>query len=291
MSGPRLLDRRVLVVGAGTQPSDDVSAPIGNGRAISVLAAREGANVICADRDVAAAEATAALVRGEGGEASVVHADVSTEEGCIDLIAAIDEVGLDGVVLNVGIGRGRGLAGTSAEDWDLTLAVNLRAHFLIAREVLPRLGEGSALVFIGSVAGLQPGSRLPAYDASKAGLLGLCRHVALEGARRGVRANLVAPGLIDTPMGRVASRGRASRDRTARAARPAGLGVGGGGRHCLPPLARRQLHHRPSPRRRRRPRIDLVVFPRMVSRFRAPWRAHSTRNRVRSRSMERSSWN
>ena len=163
---------------------------------------------------MAAAEATAALIRGEGGEASVVHADVSTEEGCIDLIAATDEVALHGVVLNVGIGRGRGLAGTSAEDWDLTLAVNLRAHFLIAREVLPRLGEGSALVFIGSVAGLQPGSRLPAYDASKAGLLGLCRHVALEGARRGVRANLVAPGLIDTPMGRVASRGRASRDST-----------------------------------------------------------------------------
>ena len=75
-------------------------------------------------------------------------------------------------------------------DWDATFAVNLRAHFLIAREVLPKLGEGAALVFIGSVAGLQPGSRLPAYDASKAGLVGLCRHVALEGARQGVRANL-----------------------------------------------------------------------------------------------------
>src|SRR5262249_9515592 len=73
--------------------------------------------------------------------------------------------------------------------------------------------EGGAIVFISSVAGLQPGSRLPAYDASKAGLLGLCRHVALEGARRGVRANVIAPGLIDTPLGRVASRGRPSRDR------------------------------------------------------------------------------
>ena len=69
-------------------------------------------------------------------------------------------------------------------------------------------------MFISSVAGLTPGSRLPAYDASKAGLLGLCRHVALEGARQGVRANVVAPGLIDTPMGRWASRGRPSRDRT-----------------------------------------------------------------------------
>ena len=67
---------------------------------------------------------------------------------------------------------------------------------------------------LGSVAGLQPGSGLPAYDASKAGLVGLCRHVALEAARRGVRANVVAPGLIDTPLGRSASRGRPSRDRT-----------------------------------------------------------------------------
>ena len=67
---------------------------------------------------------------------------------------------------------------------------------------------------VASVAGLQPGSRLPAYDASKAGLIGLCRHVALEGARRGVRANVVAPGLIDTPLGRLATRGRPARERT-----------------------------------------------------------------------------
>ena len=79
---------------------------------------------------------------------------------------------------------------------------------------LPRLAEGGAIVFISSVAGLQPGSRLPAYDASKAGVIGLCRHVALEGARRGVRANVVAPGLIDTPLGRWASRGRPARTRT-----------------------------------------------------------------------------
>jgi NAD(P)-dependent dehydrogenase (short-subunit alcohol dehydrogenase family) len=82
------------------------------------------------------------------------------------------------------------------------------------RAVFPHLPDGAALVFISSVAGLQPGTRVPAYDASKAGLLGLCRHVAMEGARRGIRANVIAPGLIDTPMGRLASRGRPSRDRT-----------------------------------------------------------------------------
>jgi NAD(P)-dependent dehydrogenase (short-subunit alcohol dehydrogenase family) len=69
-------------------------------------------------------------------------------------------------------------------------------------------------VFVSSVAGLVPGSRLPAYDASKAGLFGLSRHVALEGARRGVRANIVVPGLIDTPLGRLATKGRPERDKT-----------------------------------------------------------------------------
>ena len=216
MSGPRLAGRRVLVVGAGTQPSDDPDPPVGNGRAIAVLAAREGASVVCGDRDPTAAEETALLVRREGGTASVVVGDVTSEEECAGLVSATtaDGLELDGLVLNVGIGRGRGLAGTSAHDWDATLAVNLRGHFLVAREALPHLSDGGAIVFISSVAGLQPGSRLPAYDASKAGLIGLCRHVALEGARRGVRANVVAPGLIDTPMGRWASRGRPSRERT-----------------------------------------------------------------------------
>ena len=201
-------------MGAGTQPSDDADAPVGNGRAIAVLAAREGASVLCADRDSEAAERTATWIRDEGGTAEVLVGDVASEEECAELVASAAAEPLDGLVLNVGIGRGGGLAHTSAQDWDATFAVNLRAHFLIARDALPRVTEGGAMVFISSVAGLQPGSRLPAYDASKAGLIGLCRHVALEGARRGVRANVVAPGLIDTPLGRLASRGRPARERT-----------------------------------------------------------------------------
>jgi NAD(P)-dependent dehydrogenase (short-subunit alcohol dehydrogenase family) len=212
MTDARLVGRRILVVGAGTQPSDDVDAPIGNGRAISVAAGREGAFVVCADRDHEAAQETAALIAKEGASASVVVADVSSEEGCSELIDAAGPI--DGLVLNVGIGMGAGLSGTTTKDWDTTFAVNLRSHFLITRDALPRLGEGSSIVYIASVAGLQPGSRLPAYDASKAGVIGLCRHVALEGARRTVRANVIAPGLIDTPLGRLASRGRPSRDRT-----------------------------------------------------------------------------
>jgi NAD(P)-dependent dehydrogenase (short-subunit alcohol dehydrogenase family) len=216
-----LAEHAVLVVGAGTRPSPEPDPPVGNGRAIAVIAARSGATVICADRDADAARATAALVEEEGAPAHVVVGDVRQADDCRAIVeqaaelAAAGERGLTGLVLNVGIGQGSpGPGGTTADDWDATLSVNLRAHFLLSEAALPRLGDGSAIVLVGSLAGLRPGSRLPAYDASKAGLIGLCRYLALEGAHRGVRANVVAPGLIDTPLGRVASAGRPSRSRT-----------------------------------------------------------------------------
>jgi NAD(P)-dependent dehydrogenase (short-subunit alcohol dehydrogenase family) len=213
MSTLDLAGRRIVVVGAGTQPSDEPDPPMGNGRAVTLRAAGGGAEVVCVDRDAGAARDTASLVESAGGRASVVVADVASEEDCARLVAE-SGTPIDGLVLNVGIGRGAGLRGTSAADWDTTFAVNLRAHFLITQAAMPVMPAGGSIVFVSSVAGLQPGSRLPAYDASKAGIIGLCRHVALEGARQGVRANVVAPGLIDTPLGRWASRGRASRDRT-----------------------------------------------------------------------------
>jgi len=189
---------------------------MGNGRAISVLAAREGAAVACADIDEDAAQETARLVRDAGATAHVLVGDVADAGVCESLVtgaaAAMD--GLDGLVLNVGVGAGMGLEGTSAEQWDRTFAVNLRSHFLMCRAALPMMETGAAIVFISSVAGLRSGSRIPAYDASKAGLIGLCRHVAAEEARKGVRANVVAPGLIDTPLGRLATGGRPSRART-----------------------------------------------------------------------------
>jgi NAD(P)-dependent dehydrogenase (short-subunit alcohol dehydrogenase family) len=211
----RLAGRRILVVGAGTRHSDEPNPPIGNGRAIAILAAREGATIACADVSEAAARETLESIEREGGQGSVVVADVSEEEACARVIVEAERAlgGLDGLVLNVGIAEGLGLEGTTAKNWDRTFSVNLRAHFLIARAALPRFGPGASVVFISSVAGRRPGSRLPAYDASKAGLEGLCRHVALEGARLGVRANLVVPGLIDTPLGRLATRGRPERGR------------------------------------------------------------------------------
>ena len=206
--------RCITVIGAGTQLSRDPDAPVGNGRAIAVRAAREGASVICVDRDTDAAQETWREITEEGGTAAVLIADVTTEEGC--RIAVAEEHGLapDGIVLNVGTGYGMGVAGTTPEDWDRTFALNLRAHFMLVRRALVILPDNGSIVFIGSVAGLRPGSRIPAYDASKAGMIGLSRHVALEGARRGIRSNVLAPGLIDTPLGRAASAGRPSRTRT-----------------------------------------------------------------------------
>jgi NAD(P)-dependent dehydrogenase (short-subunit alcohol dehydrogenase family) len=215
VTAPRLDGKRIVVVGAGTQPCDDDDAPVGNGRAISVLAAREGATVVCADSDAKAAEETAGWITREGGRADVVVSDVASEEGCATLVASAAGRGpIDGLVLNVGIAAGRRLEETTAEQWDYTFAVNLRSHFLLCKAALPVMEQGASIVFIASVAGLTPGSQIPSYDSSKAGIIGLCRHVAMEGARKGVRANVVAPGLIDTPLGRLATAGRPSRAKT-----------------------------------------------------------------------------
>jgi NAD(P)-dependent dehydrogenase (short-subunit alcohol dehydrogenase family) len=213
MSG-MLEGRCITVVGAGTQASRDPDAPLGNGRAIAIRAAREGASVICVDRDEEAAQTTWRQITEEGGKGAVVVADVTTEDGCRAAMSDNGGLSPDGLVLNVGTGFGMGVAGTSLEDWDRTFDVNLRAHFLLVKRGLVTLPDGGSIVFIGSVAGLRPGSRIPAYDASKAGLIGLNRHVAMEGARRGIRSNVICPGLIDTPLGRAASAGRPSRTRS-----------------------------------------------------------------------------
>jgi NAD(P)-dependent dehydrogenase (short-subunit alcohol dehydrogenase family) len=212
----RLAGRRIVIVGGGSQGFRDADAPPGNGQAVAVLCAREGASVAVVDRVSEAAEQTVSMVAEAGGNATSVIADVGDPDACDRLIdeSAGALGGLDGIVLNVGIGGGVRLEGTTPEVWDRVLAVSVRSHFLIARRALPLLGEGASVVFISSVAGLRPGSMIPSYDTSKAALLGLCRHVALEGARVGVRANVIAPGLIDTPLGRLASAGRPGRERT-----------------------------------------------------------------------------
>ena len=202
------MGRRVLVVGAGTRPSPEPDPPIGNGRAISVLAAREGAAVACADRDTGAAEATAALVRDEGRIAAVVLADVASPDACVSVVAesAAALGGLDGLVLNVGIGLGRGMAGTTAAQWDETFAINTRAHFLVAAAALQVLDPGSAIVFISSAAGLRAATGIPALTAIEGGIARYIRAGRARGMAGGIRANLVVPSLVDTPLGREAPR-------------------------------------------------------------------------------------
>jgi len=210
----RMQGRAVLVVGAGQQAVvGDPLPPTGNGRAIALLLSREGAQVACLDRDAAAAQQTVDLIMREGGRAVPIVADVSQppqiERAVQESMAALGA--LDGLVLNVGIGGPPMLAGQTPEAWDAAFAVNLRAHMLFCRAALPVLAAGSAIVFISSTASLRPGTRVPSYDASKAALPGLCRHVALEGEALGVRANVLAPGPIDTPLGRNASARRPAR--------------------------------------------------------------------------------
>src|SRR3954468_8685138 len=215
MSG-RLEGRRLLVVGGGTRRTDDPDAPMGNGRAIAVLAAREGAAVAVTDIDEAAAQETARLVAEAGGNGHALASDAADADAAA---AAVDWAagvlgGLDALVLNVGIGSGLGLEGTSADEWDRVFAVNVRSHFLSLKAAMPVMPEGSSSVLISSVAGLRPGSGIPSYDTSKAAQLGLMRQAAREAAANGGRVNVVAPGLIDTPLGRLATQGRPGRART-----------------------------------------------------------------------------
>lgn len=210
----RLAGRRVVVVGAGTALIDGFPGTIGNGRAISILAAREGAAVVCVDRDREAAEATAGAIAQEGGAAHVLVADVTDANACRWLVeeARAQLGGLDGLVLNVGILAPSGLAATTAEAWDRVFATNARSHALVAAAAVELLAPGSSIVFMSSISGLLPGITMPAYDATKAAVLALARHAALEGAPRGIRANSVLPGVVDTPLG-AASAPSQSRDR------------------------------------------------------------------------------
>jgi NAD(P)-dependent dehydrogenase (short-subunit alcohol dehydrogenase family) len=201
----RLSGRRLLIVGGGQQDHGVEDPPIGNGRAMSVLFAREGAALAIADLDEASAETTAELVRAEGANAEVIVADAADEQAAAATFTEAREAlgGLDGLVLNVGIAAGFLLSGTSAEDWDRVMAVNLRSQLLGCKHALATMTGGGSVVLIGSVASREV-LPFPAYGASKSGLESLCRQAAVEGAPN-IRVNLLLPGLIDTPLGRLAS--------------------------------------------------------------------------------------
>jgi len=201
----RMHGRRVLIVGAGQQDYGLEDPPLGNGRATAIQLAREGAAVALADLHEESAARTAELVAEAGGTAMVTVGDAADEADVERFFSEAGAAlgGLDGLVMNVGIGAGLGVRGTSVEEWDKVLAVNLRSHFLGCRRALATFGEGSSIVLVGSVAAREA-MPLPAYSASKAGLEALSRNAAVEGAP-GIRVNALVPGLIDTSLGRRAT--------------------------------------------------------------------------------------
>jgi NAD(P)-dependent dehydrogenase (short-subunit alcohol dehydrogenase family) len=199
-----MVGRRVVVIGAGQTDYQLEDQPIGIGRAISVLLAREGARVVAVDCVRSAAEETVDLVRATGGQARAVIADVADPDSIEEMVGDAREWlgGIDGVVYNVGLPGETGFEANTAEAWDAILAVNLRGAMLTARAALRVLEPGSSVVFTSSIGAVRPTGQKLAYESSKAALAALMRAVAFEGKERSIRANIVMPGLIDTGLGR-----------------------------------------------------------------------------------------
>lgn len=207
----RLQGKKILVVGGGQSFNDfDPNPPIGNGRAISLLLAREGATVAVADMSQERADVTTERILDDAGKAFTIVGNVSTEEGCKNIVkAALEQFGgeLDGLVLVVGtVGAPPSFRKGTAGYWDFVMNINLRSHYILLQEALPFIEaspQGGSAVCLGSVAAHLPASPEPAYHASKAALKTLVQNVAYQFAPK-VRVNIVVPGLIDTPMGRSA---------------------------------------------------------------------------------------
>ncbi|TWB98235.1 NAD(P)-dependent dehydrogenase (short-subunit alcohol dehydrogenase family) [Bradyrhizobium macuxiense] len=209
----RLTGRRIIVVGAGQRTIVDEEPPIGNGRAMSVLFAREGAAVACLDVNKDAADGTVAQITKEGGKAFTDVVDVSDVAAIAPAVERCAQKlgGLDGLALNVGISSGLSLPKMTAEAWDRDYAVNVRSHMLFAQKALELMAPGGAIILISSMASQRAGGRNPAYESSKAAQIALGRAIARAGEDKGIRCNVIAPGFMDTPMGRDASRRRSDR--------------------------------------------------------------------------------
>ena len=197
----KLEGRTALVAGAGS-----VGPGWSNGRATSVLLARQGASILALDRDAKSLEETARLVEAEGGRC-VTHlcdmtqaADVEKAvEVCRSTFGTIDIL-----VNNVGGSAPGDPVSMTEEVWDAQMAHNLKTAFLGCKFVLPvMVGQGrGAIVNLSSVAALRMGTERVhvAYSASKAGILALTKSVALAHAKHGIRCNAVVPGLMHTPL-------------------------------------------------------------------------------------------
>ena len=196
--GTRLAGKVAIVTGAGSRADG-----IGNGRAASILFAREGAKVLLVDQNAQLAEATLKMIAAEGGEAAVCVADVTDADQCRKMVeAAVSRWGrLDILDNNVGIG-GRGtVVEMKEEEWETIMRVNVTGMMLASKHAIPAMVKsgGGAIVNISSISALRPRG-LTAYSASKGAVIALSRAMAIDHAAEGVRVNCIAPGPVYTPM-------------------------------------------------------------------------------------------
>lgn len=196
----RLAGKTAIIVGAGQTPGET----IGNGRAMAILFAREGAEVMCVDRRLESAEETVGMVTGEGGRAFAFEADITRSIDCAAIAreAVIRLKRIDILVNNVGTGRGDAPPHAIEEDaWDRIMNINLKSMAMTIRHVLPvmRGQKSGAILNISSLAAIA-GHHMVTYEVSKMAVNRLTTVVASGNAKHGVRCNVIMPGLMDTPM-------------------------------------------------------------------------------------------
>ena len=191
----RLQGKTAVITGAAS----------GIGKGIAVAFARAGASVVIADLNHEAANATAAEISATGAAALAVAMDVSSEESVNAGIARAAAVsgGVDILVSNAGIQIVHPIEEFSHAEWKKMMGIHLDGAFLTTKASLAhmyRSGRGGSIIYIGSVHSKEASVLKSAYVAAKHGLMGLCRVVAKEGAQHGVRANVVCPGFVRTPL-------------------------------------------------------------------------------------------
>jgi NAD(P)-dependent dehydrogenase (short-subunit alcohol dehydrogenase family) len=193
----RLEKKVALITGAGS----------GIGRESALLFAREGASVVVAEVQDEAGRKTAEDIRAAGGHAHFVHADVSRGEDARAMIEAAEKTygRLNVIFNNAGIfpAADGSVVDTDEETWDLVMRVNLKGVFLGCKYAIPallRAGGGSIVNTASFVALMGAATPQIAYTASKGGVLSMTREIAVEFARRGIRANAICPGPVDTPL-------------------------------------------------------------------------------------------
>jgi len=200
MSGGRLEGKVAIITGAGS-----VGPGWGNGRAMAVRFAGEGAKVFACDRDLARLEETLARVKEEGGTLVAHSCDVTDSASIQAMVAAcLKTFGrIDVLVNNVGGSAAGGPVEMSEEVWDAQVDFNLKSVFLGCKHVLPVMEAqgGGVIINIASTSGLRwTGAAQVAYAATKAAVIQLSKVVAVQYAGRGIRVNTVVPGQLHTPM-------------------------------------------------------------------------------------------